>query len=64
MLGLELLPTPVALSYGIFQGSVLSPFLFNIYTGTLSSVPKSCNLESYVDEIILMTGKHFNRLHY
>jgi hypothetical protein len=41
---------PVALSYGIPQGSVLSPFLLNIYTDSLSSVPNSCSLESYVDD--------------
>ena len=41
---------PVALSHGIPQGSVLSPFLFNIYTDSLSSVPNSCSLEAYVDD--------------
>ena len=41
---------PATLSYEIPQGSVLSPFLFNIYTDSLPSVPESCNLESYVDD--------------
>ena len=41
---------PATLSYGIPQGSVLSAFLFNMYTDSLPSIPESCNLESYVDD--------------
>ena len=40
--------TCAALEHGIPQGSVLSPFLFNIYTDSLPSGSKSCNL--FVDD--------------
>ena len=50
---------PVALSYGIPQGSDLSSFLFNIYTDTFSSVPNSCSLESYVDDSNVDDSKTF-----
>ena len=39
------------LTHRIPQGSVLSPLLFNIYTDSLSSIPESCSLKSYVDDL-------------
>ena len=37
--------TCAALEHEILQGSVMSPFLFNIYTNSLPSVSKSRNLQ-------------------
>jgi hypothetical protein len=42
--------TTASLTHGILQGSVLSPFLFNIYTDSLSLIPEFCSQESYVDD--------------
>ena len=48
------LSEPQIVTHGVPQGSILGPFLFNIYINAISRICKDCNIESYVDDSKLL----------
>jgi hypothetical protein len=46
----ECFSRPLPLSYGIPQGSVFSPLLFNLYTSDMISCVENCSLTTFIDD--------------
>ena len=56
------LSDPKLITHGVPQGSILGPLLFSLYVNDLSTIPKSANTESYVDDTKLFMSVNWNNL--
>ena len=52
------LSSPLPVSHGVPQGSILGPMLFTVYMNDLTNSVSNCNVESYVDDTSYISPLH------
>ncbi len=58
----NVLSTKASVQFGVPQGSILSPILFNIYVNDMKDYISDCTLVQYADDTQLLHQGHFDKL--